>query len=295
MALLIPDARHGLLGGLVADASLLQGHPPSLKDAVERYRRLRADDAGWMIGRFMIPASRLEDLAGLLVRTMAHGETPWRVATVFDDGGHDASIAASYHETMDPAAPIDIVCVREPSDRSEEQAVASLVAAGGVHADAVPMLITDVGESPVASLDTVARVRVETLRPAGVCLNLEAQHDPELLVTTIDRCVRDDVPLAIGPASLPAVTVNDRSSSMPRYGALNVLGIILQARAAVQTDRMELLLDDDPESFEVGFAGMRWRGATIGSGSPLGRGRDPLLSIGSFEPDSTISEAVAAV
>ena len=137
-------------------------------------------------------------------------------------------------------------------------------------------------------LDVIARTRAVTLRPAGVDINLGIRHDPVSLLEMMDRCARDGVPFTIGPDSRTAVTATDPSSSTPRYGVMNLVGAMLVGSGRRHDERMELLLDEDPDSFEIGFAGMRWRGAPVGSGTSLGDGRDPLLSIGSVDPDDAI-------
>ncbi len=289
MALLIPDSRRNLFSGLVDDARLLGNRRMSVEDAVERHRALRSGGTGWIAGRFVVPASTLENLAGALVRTMATGEAPWRIAAVFgDDPARDASIAASFHAAMDPAASIDVIRVPWNRDRPAEDVATSLAAAHGVHPDVLPVLDTDVGHHPEAVLDVIARTRAVTLRPAGVDINLGTRHDPVSLLEMMDRCARDGVPFTIGPDSRTAVTATDPSSSTPRYGVMNLVGAMLVGSGRRHDERMELLLDEDPDSFEIGFAGMRWRGAPVGSGTSLGDGRDPLLSIGSVDPDDAI-------
>ncbi len=298
MALLIPDSRGALFSGLVDDARLLGDQRVSLEDAVEQHRSLRTGDNGWIVGRFMLPATMLEDLAGILIRTMTAGETPWRIAAIFgDDPARDASIAASFHAAMDPAASIDSVHVPWNRRRPIEFATDSLVAGHGVHPDVLPLLSTDIAYHPEAALEIVDRTRADTLRPVGLSLESTARHDPALLLEMMDRCARAGVPFTIGPDSRAAVTRSDPSDSGLKYGVVNLIGTMLMGSTAHPDDRMDLLLDDDPGSFEIGFAGMRWRSTSIGSNAPLGGRRDPLLSIGSVNPDTavrTIGEIITA-
>ena len=47
MTMLIPDARRGLLGGLIDDATLLCESAPGVERAVEAYRSLRTLPGCW--------------------------------------------------------------------------------------------------------------------------------------------------------------------------------------------------------------------------------------------------------
>ena len=101
MALLIPDARGSLFGGLIDDAALLRPSPPTVEQAVEAYQRLRATGHGWIVGRLVVPASRLEELAGVLVRTLTSVSAPMPIVAVFDgDTTSDASIAAAVRQAL---------------------------------------------------------------------------------------------------------------------------------------------------------------------------------------------------
>ena len=60
-------ADRALLSGLIDYAGLF---PPALlgmADAVAEYRDARASAHGWVLGMFLCPASRLEELAGALM------------------------------------------------------------------------------------------------------------------------------------------------------------------------------------------------------------------------------------
>ena len=61
VALLIPDARRSLLAGLVDDAALLRSSPPTAKQAVDAYLRLRTTESGWMVGTMKPPHEDNED------------------------------------------------------------------------------------------------------------------------------------------------------------------------------------------------------------------------------------------
>jgi len=295
MTLLIPDARSSLLGGLVDDATLLRTPAPSIDEAVDGYRTLRDTTNGWIVGRFLTPAAMLESLAAVLVRTMTRGEVPWSIAVVFGDhSAGDASMAASFHAAMGPAARVDVIHVPEPSPPTEQGAVDSLVTGTGVQPEALTVLAVDVGGRPTETIDAFAAARTRILHAAGVQLNTDDDGDPSLLAEAIRRCVRDTIPFTIGPSIVPAVTTVDARTGNLRYGALNLLASSLWGPDRTNIDVRAILVDDDPDNFAIGFTGVRWKSATAGPRSMPESPRNPLVSISALDPAAAIN-AVSTV
>ncbi|HEX5631332.1 MAG TPA: hypothetical protein VFY15_06715, partial [Acidimicrobiia bacterium] len=68
------DARRQALSGLIDYAGLFPPASLDLAAAVEEYRAIRGSAESWLVGRFICPADRLVELAGLLMTTMRPGE-----------------------------------------------------------------------------------------------------------------------------------------------------------------------------------------------------------------------------
>ena len=109
---LLTPAR-ALLTGLIDYAGLFPPASLDLDDAVAEFRAARAAADGWILHRFLCPASRLTDLAGLLAASMQRGETPWRIGLIVD-GPLGPAIAAGqdFAAEMSPAASISAVEAR---------------------------------------------------------------------------------------------------------------------------------------------------------------------------------------
>lgn len=277
---LIPDARRGLLAGLIDDASLVGPNEPSVEQAVATYRARRARPTGWMVGRFVAPTSRLEELALVLVRTMAHGEAPWSVVAVFDGRpATDTSIAASFHATMIPAASVDVVHVFPPHDEPSAATHGAAAAAAGIHHGVLPM---------TAAADAAGGN--DRHRRVGVVITVDSVPAPDL-ASSIATCARDGVPFTLSSAALPGHTIVDPNSGAHRYGAVNLLASSLSSATANETAKEAALCDTDPAGYTIGFGGLVRRGRPIRAGRPLDTDRAPLVSIAASEPD----EALAAL
>lgn len=69
------DARRALLAGLIDHAALFPPASLALADALAEDARVRSADEGWLVGRFVVPSSRLRDLP----------DGPLRLSVVLDD------------------------------------------------------------------------------------------------------------------------------------------------------------------------------------------------------------------
>jgi hypothetical protein len=69
------SARHALLGGLIDHAALFPPASLSLPEALAEDARVRATEEAWLVGRFVIPATRLTEL----------GDAPLALSVVLDD------------------------------------------------------------------------------------------------------------------------------------------------------------------------------------------------------------------
>lgn len=69
------DARHALLGRLIDHAPLFPPASLPLEEALAEHERARAGEHAWLLGRFVVPASRLAELA----------DTDLRLSVVLDE------------------------------------------------------------------------------------------------------------------------------------------------------------------------------------------------------------------
>ncbi|MBD0348337.1 MAG: hypothetical protein ICV59_04215 [Thermoleophilia bacterium] len=84
------DARCALLARLIDHAPL---YPPAslpLDAALADHERARMSDAAWMVNRFVCPASRLAEVAGLDLRLTVVVDVPWAERPPLDDARIEA-------------------------------------------------------------------------------------------------------------------------------------------------------------------------------------------------------------
>lgn len=145
----LPNASRDLLVSVIDDASMLGLNQPSLSDAVAGYRAARATAAAPVLGTFLCPASRLIELSGELVTTMAATEASWPITVVIDgDLGAAVTAVQAFSAAMEPAA--RIVLATRPELAGGTEATTAM---------AMPMAtLVDVATGPAADPVVAARL-----------------------------------------------------------------------------------------------------------------------------------------
>lgn len=156
----LPDARRDLLVSLIDDATLLAPNALPMDAAVAGYRAMRSHSTAPALGSFLCPASRLIELSGALVATMAAGEAPWPITIVLEgDVGAAVSAEHAFAATMEPAARI----VRATSPAAEEPATA--------FAMGMPVsVLLDVAGGPAHEPTVAARLLIDFVRSGLSCV-----------------------------------------------------------------------------------------------------------------------------
>jgi hypothetical protein len=94
------DARHALFAGLIDHAPTFPPAQLPLAEGLAEHRRVRDGDTGWIVNRFVCPASKLPEL----------GDEPLRLSVVIDEGTlptADERIEAVEAAGIDPEVLID--------------------------------------------------------------------------------------------------------------------------------------------------------------------------------------------
>jgi len=287
VTLLFQDARRPLLGAIIDDGSLLSPDPPDVASAVDRFRTLRESSDGWMIGNLAVPAPALEDLAGILIRTMRPGEAPWRITVAFeaDDPGV-VSAAAAFHAAMDPAVSVEAAFLPLPDAATVEAVERAIGAARGIQPDALPLPVVDPARDPARSIRTIVLARERMLQPAGVVIAAAPGVPAEALAEAIVACIVDDVPFVVAGGALPPVTSTDG-----RIGVLNMLAVATGGAGRSVADAAALLVDGG--AFTVGFGGLDTPAGRTPTRPLRPPTRGPLLAIVAPDPGEALRSLAA--
>ena len=253
-----PASATALLAGVVDYAGLFPPAGLAVSAAAAEYQMALTSAHAWMLGRFVVPAARLNELAE--ARTALHLLDPWRISAIVRDGSSDdlAAIAAFNAATSRHHARVDTVEAKPQSfagmDWLAEEASAGL----DVYVEVAPGPDVDEWLARVAAGGLRAKVRTGGL-------TADAFPTPTALAGFIAAAVRHQVPfkatagLHHAACGTYRLTYDDGAPHASMYGYLNVLlataalhGGRPQAVAEAilqRTDTSALVFDDDAVSW----------------------------------------------
>ncbi len=309
---LLVDGRTAALEGLIDYAGLFPPASLDLDAAVGEYRQAREGPHGWLLGRFLCPTSRLEELAGVLTSTMAAGESPWGVGAVFDGPPAAAALAAQVFERhLAPAAAVVFAEVRtpaeaadgRPADAAAEMIVPLADAALGISSDVVPFLEIARTEgwrdgipNAVAGIATLREGRMRAigakLRTGG--LTADAFPTPEQVAVFITACTAAALPFKVTAGLHHPIRHHDPDLGAMRHGFLNLLvAAALAVEGAAEVDLVAAVEDTDPAAFTASPAGLRWRGRPFGIPTLRTMRRERFAAYGSCSFSEPVDDLVA--
>lgn len=300
----IVDARRAFLGELIDDAGLFPPAQLSMPEALLAHERARTGPHAWMLGRFIVAASRLRELA----ETLDDGAGALRISVVID-GERSAGFAAiaKHAETGSRRLLVKSVelKLRNPSATTtgaDEQMKIVLDAKEAAPAGAAVYFELDVsaGAAPEAALEAIARAAQSSesrifakIRCGG--LVAEAIPAPARLAQVIKRAVELRVALKATAGLHHPLCRRQAEAGFTMHGFLNVIGAaVLASTLPVSESTIEAMIaDEDPASFELDSTRLRWRDLSITAGE-IGSARARTIhSYGSCSFDEPVEDLIA--
>jgi hypothetical protein len=268
-----PEAVRVLLAGVVDYGGTFPPASLDLGTAVRNYARYRAEEASWMLGRFVLPASALDEFETVSAGLLPGGPhaSPWPLSVI---GGWDL---------LGDVKRVEAFNARHDRSSMRGRAVVEFIEHRiGKAADVrridekIPVPVRSAYEAPlgpafagilkfVKQVDGVAKIRTGGTTP-GAIPTVGALA--EFLVT----CAREKVAVKCAAGLEHAVRgdhpldVDGTMQLVPQHGLLNVLvaSALAWTRSADPTPKdllmlVETVLDErNPAAFAVTERGIRW-------------------------------------
>lgn len=277
-----PPTLRALLSALVDYAGLFPPAALPMSDAVAEFAAQLDTRDAWALGRFVVPAGRLEELAAESARYTGARADPWRVSALLGETPEsDMERVRAFNR-----AHVGRVVVDTVECRAAEPAVIARVAR-----DVGPELFVffelpiDPDPAPLlaAVRDAHARAKVRT---GGVAA--EAFPSTARLARFISRAAQLGVPFkATAGLHHPLrgeqrLTYASDSACATMFGFLNVFVAAAMARAGLDELGIARVLEErDPTAFELGADAVRWRGQSVSLEELTATRRSFALSFGS--------------
>ncbi len=300
-----------LFSDLIDYAGLFPPASLSMDESVAEYRRVRGGIYSRLLGRFICPASRLEELAGVLTATMSAGEASWPISSILDrDVAHGAVLANNFDAEMEPAAQVAVLEAALPAEVSDGRSVAeattaaapTVTAALAASAVAPPFFEVRVakgqGEGIENAVAAVATLRGALRRPLGVklrCGGLVASAFPEAeqVAAFIAAGVAAGLPFKATAGLHHPVRHYDPDPGVMRHGFLNLLAATALVRTGSPVEQLvDVIEETDPAAFITTVAGLQWRDHRVGV-ADLVRTREHFAAYGSCSFAEPVADLVA--
>ena len=269
-----------LFGRLIDYAGLFPPASLSMDAAVAEYRDARTGSHAPLLGRFIVTASRLEELAGVLTTSMMSGEPAWELSVILDgDPARAAVLAHSFEAEMSPAVQIALLEVTLPVETGDGRSLneaGKLVepiveAATAASQSATAFLEVKVGPGWESGLSTaiaaIDRVGSSKRRPLGAKLRCggvvaDAFPSPEQVARFISSCVAiQGMPFKATAGLHHPIRHHDHQLDVMRHGFLNLVAATVFAELGWDEDQiLDVIVETDPAAFTLTSSGMAWRG-----------------------------------
>ena len=285
-----------LLAGAIDYAGLFPPAALPMAEAARNYAAYRSGTDAWALGRFVVPTSRLEELAAAAELHAGERGGAWPLsALVAGDGAADLATIETFNaryasRTDGWAGVVDMIEARA-DDVAAATALASRIPKG------LPAFVeVPVASDPVPVLEVLARHGLAAkVRTGGTT---QAQFPaPEQVARFLRACDRLDLPFKATAglhhplrAEYP-LTYEPASARGTMYGFLNVLLAAALVRAGgIDDDVIALLEERDPQAIEIGRDAIAWRGHRFTAASLAGMRTRFALSFGSCSFEEPLAD-----
>jgi hypothetical protein len=257
----VTASARALLASLVDYAGLFPPAGLSMPEAAAEYARWRRSPEAWMLGRFVLPAARLDELASVLgdVEPERDGSRdPWPLSVLLGPGPAGAGRVAPGAAGAGGRARIDTVELKAETEGEIDAALDALPAAVVAYVelpaagDPAPLLAV------LHERGARAKVRTGGVRPAAI-------PTPAEVARFIAACSAAGVPFKATAGlhhALRGVHPLSYASDAPRaamHGFLNVFGAAALLHAGAGAEPEAVLCDEDPSAFRLDADGLAWR------------------------------------
>jgi len=279
----MPTTSRALFTGIIDYAGLFPPAKLPMAEAFTRFLGHREGDDGWMLARFVCPASRLEELTSV-IESSESAKTPIRIAVLGTGGDappafaeameRDIAAMISFGSRHRDAAPVDVFEVKLPG-QGEPASVVDFV--HDEFAGKLSHPVTTFFEVPLlgewqirltssAEAISAASHEIDQNRWAGLkirCGGLDASAVPtvEAVAAAVIAARDANLPLKATQGLHHPFRQRDESLGTTVHGFFNLASATIHAGAHDLDEHtvLEILADEDPASFAITNSAIRWR------------------------------------
>lgn len=254
-----------LLAGAVDYAGLFPPSQLSMSEAVVNYALNRSGQFNWMLGRFVLPVSRLSEFLDIASHYFSHaGQTNWRLSVLAGENINETvRQIVNFNEQNAPNVIIDSLEVKANTVSKIENTVSLLPP------DLTTYFEIGIGENFVDLISTLAfRGMRAKIRTGGV-IPEDFPKSPEV-IKFVRACVAANVPFkATAGLHHPIrcyrpLTYSPTGPKGTMHGFLNLFLMTGFARKSYKRKRLEELMEEEfDEVFKFEESKIHWRESNV--------------------------------
>jgi hypothetical protein len=272
------NALRALLAAIVDYAGLFPPAAVDMPTAVRNYAAYRAGDDAWMLGRFVVSASRLDEFRAMHERFGGASQPAWHLSALLgDDVRADIRAVAAFNERAHGHAVIDSIEGRHATEASMREARAVAGTPFSIFAELPPSADSETLIAAAARAGVNAK-----LRTGGV--TRDAFPSAERIVRFIRACIERGVRFKCTAGLHHPLTAEYRltyeptAEVGPMFGFLNVfLTAAAMMHGASDRDAVRLLDERHPTALSSTDGAIQWGTARFDA-SMLERLRDDVAA-----------------
>jgi hypothetical protein len=253
------SALRPLLSGIVDYAGLFPPAGLDMATAVRNYALYRHDEAAWMLGRFVVPVAKLDDLA-LEIRALDDQACDeWQISALLGaDVEKDLAAIDTFNEDLNETARVDTL----EGKLTTPDAIARAAALVGKRFALFAEVPLEPDPQPLVEAIAAAGVNAK-MRTGGV--TPDAFPSPRQIVRFMRRCAAAHVPFKATAGLHHPIRAEHRltyASDAPSgamYGYLNVFLTAALLPELTDDEAAALLEERDPAAIVVSRDAIRWR------------------------------------
>jgi hypothetical protein len=285
------SALRTLMTGLVDYAGLFPPAELPMAPAVEKYASYKKGPYAWMLGRFVLPVSRLGEFQGAAQGHLPKGGEPWWLAALVNASSLRADITAAgdFNERIDIGAVVDTFELKA-GDAATIGEAAKMMPRGAVLYVEIPL-----DPDPAPLLDAIAEVGVRAkCRTGGI--TPEAIPASALVARFLAGCAERGVVYKCTAglhhpirAAYPLTYAPDAPTGV-MHGHLNVFvagAFVLHGMPEAEV--VQVLDETDVTAFRFDDQGLTWRGHKLHA-DQLGAARAYATAFGSCSFDEPVGD-----
>ena len=281
-----------LLSQIIDYAGLFPPSQLSMSEAVLNFATYRNSNYEWMLGRFVVPAARLDEFIETARDFVSREGKPWQLAVVAgEDINEPLRLISDFNAANAPSMVCDVLEVRANTVSKIENTVKALpdeltayfeIGTGDAFVDLVTAL---------AMMEQRAKIRTGGVKGEDFPASRE-------IIRFVRTCMAANVPFkATAGLHHPIrcfrpLTYAENAPQGTMHGFLNTLLMTGFARESYRVGVLEELMEEEfEEVFEFTDAGLTWRGEHFLSNSHLQRMRTKgMHSFGSCSFDEPVQD-----